>query len=182
MAFSMMTTLFALFNLNRFNYDASHTGYLLAYVGTLGVLIQGGLLRRLLKKPIEKELAITGAGLLAISMFLLPLCHSLGALLPVCAGIALGNGFVTPTLNGLASRVADRRAQGRTLGLMQSAGSLGRVIGPLLATALLAFDPGHYARVPFWTSGTILLLTLVLIFTMSPSKSPVPPVAAVPEM
>lgn len=181
-AFSMMTTLFALFNQKQFNYDASHTGYILAYVGTLGVLIQGGLLRRLLKKPIEKELALTGAGLLAVSMFLLPLCHSLGALLLVCAGIALGNGFVTPTLNGLASRSADRRVQGRTLGLMQSAGSLGRVIGPLLATGLLGFNMEHYALVPFWTSGAILVLTLFLIFGMSPAKTPVPETAAVPEM
>ena len=181
-AFSMMTTLFALFNLNRFHYDASHTGYILAYVGILGVLIQGGLLRRLMKKPIEKELAITGAGLLAVSMFLLPLCHSLGGLMLVCAGVALGNGFVTPTLNGLASRSADRRVQGRTLGLMQSAGSLGRVVGPLLATWLLGFDLEHYARTPFWTSSVILVLTMVLISGMSPAKTPVPETAAVPEM
>ena len=180
-AFSMMTTLFALFNKSRFNFDASHTGYILAYVGILGVLIQGGLLRRLLKKPIEKELAMTGAALLALSMFLLPLCHSLGALLAVCAGVALGNGFITPTLNGLASRVADRRVQGRTLGLMQSAGSLGRVVGPLLATALLKFDFDHYARVPFWTSGAILVATFALILSMTPAKAPAPQPDAIPE-
>jgi multidrug resistance protein len=182
--FSMMTTLFALFNQNRFGYDAAHTGYILAYVGTLGVLIQGGLLRRLLKKPIEKQLAVTGAALLAISMFLLPLCNSLTALLLVSAGIAFGNGFMTPTLNGLASRSADRRTQGRTLGLMQSAGSFGRFVGPLFATWLLKFDLAsgmHYARTPFWASGVILLGAMVLIFSVTPTHSPAPAPTAVPE-
>jgi MFS transporter, DHA1 family, tetracycline resistance protein len=186
-AFSMMTTLFALFNLKRFGFDARHTGFILAYVGILGALIQGGLLRRLLKKPIEKQLTAIGCVLLAISMFLLPLCHSLSALLLVCAGVALGNGFITPTLNGLASRSADRRVQGRTLGLMQSAGSLGRTLGPPFATWLLGFDlasgnPGHYALTPFWVSGVILVLTLFLVLTLNPVKTPAPEPAAVPEM
>jgi predicted MFS family arabinose efflux permease len=184
--FSMMTTLFALFNEKRFDFNAAHTGYLLAYVGVLGVLIQGGLLRKLLKKPIEKQLAMTGAVLLAISMFLLPLCNSLTSLLIVCAGIALGNGFVTPTLNGLASRSADRRTQGRALGLLQSAGSLGRVLGPIFATWLLRFDPAgnvhRYARTPFWASGVILLLTAALIFSIHPLKTPVPAAEPIPEV
>lgn len=169
--FSMMTTLFALFNEKRFRYDAAHTGYLLAYVGLVGVFVQGGLIRRLLKRPVEKQLAIAGSAILAVSLYFLPLTSSLGSLLLVCAGIALGNGFVTPTLNGLASRHADRRAQGRTLGLMQSAGSLGRFAGPLLATWLLQFDPsGAYARTPFWTSAAILLLAMALILGVHEPK------------
>ena len=41
------------------------TGYAFAYVGLLAVLVQGGLLRQLLKRDIEKELAVIGAALLA---------------------------------------------------------------------------------------------------------------------
>jgi hypothetical protein len=48
--FSVMTALFAIFCERRYGYDAAHVGYVLAYVGILGALMQGGLVRRLLKR------------------------------------------------------------------------------------------------------------------------------------
>lgn len=184
--FSMMTTLFALYNEKRFEYDAAHTGYLLAYMGALGVVIQGGLLRRLLKKPIEKQIAVAGAGILAVSLYAMTLCHTLSALLLVSAGVALGNGLVTPTLNGLASRISNRRVQGRTMGLLQSCGSLGRVVGPVLGTWLLRFDPSSaahdYARTPFWMSAALLVVTMVLVASTSPPEIAASADAVVPEV
>ena len=115
--FSIMTSLFALFCEKRFGYDIAHIGWLMFYVGFLGVVMQGGVLRRLLRRPIEKQLAICGAGILAVSMFFLPgTPPSLGLLLLACAGISIGNSFVTPTMNGLASRSSDAHTQGRVLG------------------------------------------------------------------
>lgn len=178
MGFAMMTTLYALFAAERFEFDARHTGYLLAYIGTLGVIIQGGLLGRMVKAFGEKKLAAFGAIVLSLSLFALPLSSTLAGLLLISGGIALGNGFLTPTLNGLASRYVDKSWQGRALGLMQSSGSLGRTIGPLLAGILLSFDHGaeHYARTPFWASSLILLVTFMLMLTVS--KAPETGVAA----
>ncbi len=170
--FSIMTALFALYCEKRFHYDAAQVGYLLAYVGLLGVVFQGGLLRRLLKKPIEKQLAVIGAAILALSMAALPFTHTLGVLLVVCFGISLGNSFVTPTLNGLASRTTDAHCQGRLLGLMQSAGSLGRFLGPMIGFALIAQNTdADYARSSFFASAGILALALVCILLVSPAKS-----------
>ena len=180
--FSIMTSLFALYCKERFGYDAAHVGYLLAYVGLLGVVFQGGLLRRLLKRPIEKQLAVIGAAILALSMLALPFTQSLGVLMLVCFGISLGNSFVTPTLNGLASRSTDAHCQGRLLGLMQSAGSLGRFLGPMIGFGLITHDPlSQYARTPFFASAAILLITMVLVISVSPAPETVPP-EAVPEM
>jgi predicted MFS family arabinose efflux permease len=180
--FSIMTSLFALYCKERFGYDAAHVGYLLAYVGLLGVLFQGGLLRRLLKRPIEKQLAVIGAAVLALSMTALPFVHSLGVLMVVCFGISLGNSFVTPTLNGLASRTTDAHCQGRLLGLMQSAGSLGRFLGPMIGFGLVAHDPvAQYGRTSFFASAVILLITMALVISVSPAPETVPP-EAVPEM
>jgi len=185
MGFAMMTTMFALFTQHRFDYDARHNFYLFAYIGVLAVIIQGGLLGRLVKTFGEKTLATLGAALLSASMFALPLSNGLGILLLVCAGIALGNGLLTPTLTGLASRNVDRNWQGRALGLMQSAGTMGRFIGPLLAGWLLTFDTAgpssRYARTAFWASGSILLIALAL--TLGISAAPVAtasPIAAAP--
>jgi MFS family permease len=49
---------------------------------------------------------------------------------------------------------------------MQSAGSAGRLVGPLLGGWLLMFDLskpfGHYARTPFFVSAGILVIAFVL--------------------
>jgi DHA1 family tetracycline resistance protein-like MFS transporter len=166
--FSMMTGLFALFCEHQFRFGGAETANLLAYVGVLGMVVQGGLVRRLMKKPREKQLAMVGAAVLAFSLFLMPLAGSLAALMAVCAGIALGNGFTTPMLNGLVSRCTSARAQGRVLGLMQSAGSLGRFVGPVLAFWLLPLDLGRagvpYARTAFWVGAALLLAALILVW------------------
>ena len=181
--FSIMTALFALYCEKRFGYDAAQVGYILAYVGLLGVLFQGGLLRRLLKKPIEKELAVIGGVVLALSMAALPFTHSLGMLLVVCFGISLGNSFVTPTLNGLASRSTDAHCQGRLLGLMQSAGSLGRFLGPAIGFRLIFMDPhaADYARTAFFASAGILGLATVFILLVAPRPPTDAEPAAIPE-
>ena len=178
--FSIMTALFALYCEKRFGYDSAQVGYLLAYVGILGAIFQGGMIRQLLKQPIEKQLALTGAAVLAISLGSLPYIHTLGQLMLDCAGISLGNSLLTPSLNGLASRTADAHCQGRLLGLMQSAGSLGRFLGPMLGFALIARDPiADYARSSFLASGAILLVTLFLVSRVAPPPMPAP--AIVPE-
>ena len=179
--FSIMTALFALYCEKRFGYDTAQVGYILAYVGLLGVIFQGGLLRRLLKKPIEKQLAVIGATILALSMAALPFTHTIGILLLVCFGISLGNSFVTPTLNGLASRTTDAHCQGRLLGLMQSAGSLGRFLGPMIGFGLVALDSGsNYARTSFFASAAILLVAMICIVSVSPPQT-APVGDAIPE-
>ncbi len=62
--FAIMTTIFALFTEVRFGYDAQKIGEVFAFIGFIGIVVQGGLLRQLLKRHSEKSLAVTGAILL----------------------------------------------------------------------------------------------------------------------
>jgi len=164
--FSIMTTLFALFTEKRFGFSARETGYVFGLIGILSVILQGGLIGRLIKMFGETALARTGLFLIAISLGLLPLVASVPALLAVCSALAIANGLTTPTLNGLASQMIDRGWQGRALGLMQSAAALARLVGPLLGGWLLMFDLSRplreYARTPLFASGAILLIAFVL--------------------
>ena len=87
--------------------------------------------------------------LTAASLALLPLSTNLPLLLLACAGLSFGSGFASPPLSGLASQMIDRSWQGRALGVMQSAGSTGRLLGPLLGGWLLMLDlkkPAHGIR------------------------------------
>ncbi len=55
--FAIMTAFFALFTEKRFGYDAHANGYLFAFVGVLSVVVQGGLIGRLVKMFGEVTLA-----------------------------------------------------------------------------------------------------------------------------
>lgn len=169
--FSMMTANFALFTHERFGYDMRKNGTVFFYIGAIGVIVQGGILRRLLKKQSEKSLAVAGVTMLVIGMALLPGVGGLASLLVVMAVVGIGNSLMTPTLNGLASRSAERSWQGRVIGLMQSSGSLARWVGPALAGKLLTMDVGHsyYGRTPFWAASGILCIALVLALQL-PAK------------
>lgn len=144
--FAAIHVLFALFCGDHFGWTTRETSYCFAYVGVLAVLVQGGLLRQLLKRDIEKELAVIGAALLAVSLWLMPRVASVGSFLLVCALMSLGNGLVTPVLSGMASRHVHGRAQGRVLGLMSAAGSAGRFLGPALAVLPLPAAFSEFAR------------------------------------
>src|SRR5215211_3469020 len=72
-AFSVMTASFGLFTLYRFGFDAHDTGWVFAFVGVVGALVQGGLIGRLVKFFGEPALVIAGALLFTASLVLIPL-------------------------------------------------------------------------------------------------------------
>ncbi|HKS41494.1 MAG TPA: MFS transporter, partial [Blastocatellia bacterium] len=152
-----------------FHFDAIHTGYMFTYVGVIGAIIQGGLLGRLVKAFGEKTLAVIGTVIFATALFALPLSATLLVLILTSTGIAMGNSFVTPTLNGMASKSVSPRFQGRVLGAMASAGSLARVFGPALGGWLLSRDADtdlFYGKTVYWVSGVIMLIALGLAITL----------------
>jgi MFS family permease len=168
--FAIMTTLFALFTEKRFGYDARANGYLFGFIGILTVIVQGGLIGRLVQAFGEVALARVGLILTAASLALLPLSDNLTLLLIACAGLSFGSGFASPPLSGLASQMIDRSWQGRALGVMQSAGSTGRLLGPLLGGWLLMLDlkkpVTEYGRTPFFVGAFLCLVGAVLAFCL----------------
>lgn len=174
-----MTTSFSLYTMFRFGYDAQHTGYLFAYVGVISVIIQGGLIGRLVKKFGELPLVITGALCFAASLFAVPFVSpQFGGLLGLLIGggvFSLGNSLATPALTSLASKSVGPAEQGSVLGITQSAASLARAVGPTLTAVLIhssiAFTGAdgqphqmsdHSILVTFWTASAIMFVALCL--------------------
>jgi DHA1 family tetracycline resistance protein-like MFS transporter len=134
-AFSIMTSTFSFYTMFRFGYNAQHTGYLFAYVGLIAVIIQGGLIGRLVKRFGELPLVMFGALCFAISLFAIPFvgpaAGGLGALLIGGGVFSMGNSLATPALTSLASKSVGAEQQGTVLGVTQSAASLARVRWPI---------------------------------------------------
>ncbi len=178
-AFSIMTTSFSLYAMFRFGYDAQHTGYLFAYVGLIAVIIQGGLIGRLVRRFGEPPLVIFGAFSFAISLFAVPFvgpaAGGLAALLIGGGVFSMGNSLATPALTGLASKSVGPAEQGTVMGVTQSVASLARAVGPFLAAVLInssiahrgADGEPHYMSdhslfVTFWTGAAIMFVTCLL--------------------
>jgi MFS transporter, DHA1 family, tetracycline resistance protein len=186
-SFSIMTTSFSLYTMFRFGYDARHTGYLFAYVGIIAVIIQGGLIGRLVKRFGELPLVVVGALCFAISLFAVPFvgpaAGGLGALLVGGGVFSMGNSLATPALTSLASKSAEAEEQGTILGVTQSVASLARAIGPFLAAILIASPIAHMGAdgqphymsdyslfVTFWTGAAIMMLAFLLAFYFSKTQ------------
>ena len=174
-AFSLITALFAVFTFKRLHWDARDNGNLFAYIGVLGVLIQGGMIRRLVPKTGERPLIILGCIALMLSMVLLPLSGEVKLLVVASSLLAIGNGFVTPLLSGVASKSTEPKSQGAVMGLMQSIASLGRMIGPAVGGFMLYDDSLHidrlYGITPFWFAAGLMLLALLVSFRLTSPKT-----------
>ncbi|HEX7314783.1 MAG TPA: MFS transporter [Pyrinomonadaceae bacterium] len=177
-AFSVMTSSFGLFTLFRFGFDAHDTGWIFAFVGVVGAVVQGGLISRLVKAFGEPPLVIVGALLFAVSLALIPFTgpHTgTPTLLALGALFALGNGLATPSLTSLASKSAGAGEQGGVIGVTQSVASLARVVGPLVAGALIysaVATVGHDGKPhnmsdasvarTFWAAAAVMFVAFLL--------------------
>ncbi|MBA2338929.1 MAG: MFS transporter [Pyrinomonadaceae bacterium] len=171
-AFSMMTSSFALFTMYRFGFDAQHNGYIFTFIGILAVGVQLLIVRRFVHSYGEMPFIVCGLGLLLTGLVAIPLvgpAHGgLVALLLAGGFVSIGNQLAAPLLTSLASKSVGADVQGGTLGMLQSLGSLARFVGPVIqsfliysATAAHHLDD-HSLRVTFWTAAAITFVACLL--------------------
>ena len=141
-AFSIMTTAFIIYTAFRFNYTARQNGFLFAFIGVLGAVVQGTMMGILTRRIGENLLVIIGTALMAIALFFVPLVGpESGGLIALLIGVScfsFGSSFSGTPLITLASKSVSTHEQGVAMGVMQSAASLGRAIGPALTGFLLS--------------------------------------------
>jgi len=154
--------------------DATTSGYLFAYCGIVGALVQGGAIGRLVRKMGEPRLIALSLVLFGVSLGPLPfirgnvplswgvLIHPEGipwlTLLALLALLSIGSSLTRPPVFGLISILTPAHEQGATLGVAQSAGSLARIIGPVVAGALFQTRPAT----PYLLCAAVSLLTAAL--------------------
>jgi predicted MFS family arabinose efflux permease len=142
-----------------FLYDRQQVGLLFTYIGVVMSLVQGGLVGRLSRRLGEARLVHIATALLALGLLALPLAHGLAALLVVILPITVGTGLNNPATSSLVSRLSPAERQGEMLGVSQSMGSMGRIFGPWVGTALF----NHVGvNVPYRFSGAVLAVACLL--------------------
>lgn len=169
-AFSMMQITSGLLWKEKYGLNEKQSSYVFALIGIVSALSQGLFIRWFTKRYTEKQLIISGALLMGISLALIPV-PSKELFVPLelilVAMLAFGNALITPPLTSWLSKIAPVQSVGQVMGANQSFASLSRVIGP--AVGGLLYPIWH--SVPFFVSGGIMIIPLFLILKLKPADS-----------
>jgi len=130
LAFAAFTGVFALYAQYRLGLSATQTGYVLAYVGLLSVLVQGVAIGRLTRRFPENRLILGAVALLGISLLGWALAPNLPLLLIVLVPTALASGVLNTVINSAITKSVYSEEAGGALGLATSIEALTRAIGP----------------------------------------------------
>ena len=174
-AFAGFETVFALFVQDRLYLDptasARTVGMLLAVMGLVSALVQGGLVGRLIKQTGERMVLVIGLGLMALTMLSVSATSaSAFAFACILAVMGIAHGVQRPAISSGISKGAGS-AQGAALGLMSSFDSLARVLGPLLAGFLYTMQ----LSLPFYASALALIAGAIILLALGrQAKSPSP--------
>ena len=141
MAFSTFMSGFALFAERRFTWNGhafgpKEVGYVYAYVGLIGIFLQGGLIPRLVRWLGDEKLVRVGFLISGLGSVALAFTYNIPALLAASVLISF-SGVIRPALTTLITVKAGRSEQGSVLGLNQSLQSVASIIAPLISGALI---------------------------------------------
>lgn len=135
--FALFVSMFSLFAYRQFHFTEAEVGYFLAFVGFMGIIWQGGVIRPMVKRYGE----LTSLRISFVSMVLGLLGVGLAATtwqLGICAVLfSFGSGIVRPTLSSLITQVAPQDQKGSILGISASIESLTRSVAPVLGGYLI---------------------------------------------
>lgn len=157
LAFTLFTTMFALFAQYQLQLDARQTGYILAYVGILIALVQGVVVGMIAKRFPERRIIFSATIILAISLTLWAFTPNIIILLLVMIPLVGASGFLNTILRSSLTKYVDQEEVGGILGLSASLESATRVIAPSLGGILLG-SLGTWAP---GITGTLLMIGVI---------------------
>lgn len=141
-SFACFTSGFALYAERRLTYNgqpfgATHVGYVFAFTGFLGIILQAGLVGRLVKRYGEARLTGAGFAAMGVSYAALAVVRNVPELLGSAALGTFGQGTLRPALTAQITQHTGRDEQGLVLGIAQSLMSVAQIAAPLLAGLLI---------------------------------------------
>jgi DHA1 family tetracycline resistance protein-like MFS transporter len=163
--FAIYQGTFALFGEQRFGFNVTQIGYILAGFGALGVVVQGALVAPIVRRFGERRTLTIGLLLAAFSWGATAFAYTVPTFIVLLVPGALGVGFCNPSLISLLSGEAGRHEQGRVQGAAGALESLGRTIGPMWGNGALEWfgEGSAYA-----SAAVLLLLTAAMSVAYHP--------------
>ena len=160
-SFAGFETTFALWTERAMNWASRQTGYAFTFTALLVAIIQGVFIGKLTKKFGELKLLITSCFLMLVGLFFITLSAQNLFYLTIALGIlGISVGLGNPSLNSLLSKNLNKGAIGTSFGVVQSVGSLARILSPLAMGNLFYF----FGKNSPYNFGAFLMFISLLIF------------------
>jgi len=140
-AMASIETTFPQFIADTLGLGAPAMGRMFTILGVILVVLQGGLLGRLINLFGEETILLGGLALNILGCLLLARATGTGSVTATLIAAGVGNQIIRPTNSSLITKRTPY-GHGASMGLLDSMDSLGRVLGPLAAGAIYAFGPG----------------------------------------
>lgn len=164
---ALMETTFGLWAEAEFGWGPSEVGWTLAGLGVGAVMMQGGLAGRAARVLGERTTLLVGLALFAAGFGGLAVSHEPATMAAALTALVIGIGLATPALNALIAEQAGEGERGAVMGISQSAGALGRVLGPLGAGALFE----HVGVAAPFVAAALLILAALFVALSEPLAS-----------
>ncbi len=170
LSFAQVEASFVLVLRDYLGFGAVQTGWLFTYIGVCIIIVQAVLIKSIVARLGEVGTTFLGTSLLALGQVITilvvmglfigddyPLVQTMLATTAICFGFALS----TPAITAAVSKIAGASSRGGSLGTIQGFGSLGQVVGLVVAGPLYDLGGSQY---PFGF-GAVVTICLVAIVT-----------------
>ncbi len=155
------------FTMYEFHWNETTVGWSLAAVGMVVAIVQGGLIRFVVKWLGQKRTILVGMSFWIIGLVLFSIATQPWMMFAIIVPYCLG-GVAGPTLQGIISNFVPDNMQGQLQGTLTSVMSLTAIVGPPLMTYIFYIFTGDNAILNFpgapFAAGAILMF-ISMIFT-----------------
>ena len=159
-AFYVYPAVWSYFTQERFAWSPQMIGLSLGLFGIMMAVVQGGLIRVLLKWLGERNTVIYGH-VFDIAAFGAMAVITSGTLALILTPLAALGAVITPALTAMMSRAVGDDAQGELQGVLASLHALSMIVSPLIMTGIFAAFTHDEAA--FYLPGAPFVLSLVLM-------------------
>ncbi len=174
---AMMESSFAIWAGERLGWGPLDVGLGFMLVGVIVAVMQAGLTGVLVRRFSEASLVRAGVVIYVAGLLLMAAWEHAVAAYAGLAITSVGMGLFSPSMNALTSRQASEADRGTVMGLAQSSGSVGRILGPVCAGGLyVAVAPAA----PFVAGAILMALCIFLIAGATAAPAPAAPSAGEP--
>lgn len=154
----------AYFTVEKFGWSEAEVGYSLGFVGFMIALVQGVLIRPIMKSTGPKKALYIGLTFNALGCLLIALATEGWMLYAIMVPYAFG-GLAGPSLQGIMSNGVPANEQGELQGGLTSLISLTSIIGPVMMTSIFGYfssekSPVYLPSAPFYLSVVLAVLSL----------------------
>jgi MFS family permease len=173
LAFSLLSSVLALYLNAEFGITERTIGYVFLYVGIFSVLMRSALIGPIVDRIGELWSIKIGAASLILGLIGYPFAPNLWFLAVIIPLVPIGTALLFPATTALMSRASAKFELGATMGIAQTFAGISRVAAPMISTTL--FQRVSHSM-PFYFAAVAVALVSLLAFQVDarPSVEPVP--------